>query len=59
MVSRHIYASSCTIVVEVIGATDIRTLKIIGEKVKIKLLAESKNCCFDNFIKCINETNEG
>jgi hypothetical protein len=42
MVSRHIYAFSCAIVAEVIGAAVIWTSKNIGEKVKIKLLAESK-----------------
>ena len=65
MVSRQIKALSCVIVVEVIGAAVIGTSKIVGEKVKIKLLEKSKYSCFDNVIKCIlylfdnNEINEG
>ena len=51
MVSRHIKAFSSAIVVEGTGAAVIGTSKIVGEKVKIKLLVESKYCCFYNFIK--------
>jgi hypothetical protein len=53
MVSRQIKALSCVIVVEVIGAAEIGTSKIAGETIKIKLLAESKYCYFDNLIKFI------
>jgi hypothetical protein len=35
---------------QVIGAAVIGTSKIVGEKIKIKLLVQSQYCCFVNFI---------
>jgi hypothetical protein len=59
-------AFSCAIVVDFIGAAVIGTSKIVGEKIKIKLLVQSQYSCFANVIKCIlylfdslqNKTNE-
>jgi hypothetical protein len=46
-------AFSCAIVVEVIGAAIIGTSKIVGEKIKTKLLVQSQYHCFGIFIKFI------
>ena len=46
-------AFSSAIVVEVFSAAVIGTSKIVGEKVKTKLLVERKYCCFDNIINSI------